>query len=180
MNKAASLHEHWRAYLAEGIVLLLLGMAAIVLPSLATFAVEAVIGWVLLVSGLVGLASTFKMRGTPGFAWSLFSGLLAAVAGILLLIWPLSGAFSLTFLLTGFLALEGIASIMLALGHRRGFAARWGMLLVSGIIDLILAGVILAGLPATSVWALGLLVGVNMVFGGSSLIGMALHARHAA
>jgi uncharacterized membrane protein HdeD (DUF308 family) len=75
---------------------------------------------------------------------------------------------------------EGIASIMYAIEHRNQLSGRWGWMLISGIIDLILAGIIFAGLPGTAVWALGLLVGINMVFGGAALIGMALAARHPA
>jgi uncharacterized membrane protein HdeD (DUF308 family) len=69
---------------------------------------------------------------------------------------------------------------MFALEHRRELSGRWGWMLASGIIDLILATIILAGLPGTAAWAIGLLVGTNMVFGGTALIAMALHAREIA
>lgn len=174
---AASLREHSGMFLAEGIILLLLGIAAILLPAVATFAVALIVGWVLLISGGVGLVSTFRMRSAPGFGWSLFSALLALAAGFVLLLWPLSGALSLTLILSVFLVLEGIASIMLALSHRNGFSARWGFLLLSGVVDLFLAAMIVAGLPGTAAWAIGLLVGINLVFGGITLISMALHAR---
>jgi uncharacterized membrane protein HdeD (DUF308 family) len=83
----------------------------------------------------------------------------------------------LTVILTVFLFLEGFASIMLALSHRGGFSSRWSLMLISGIVDLVLGAIILMGLPGTAVWAIGLLVGINMVFGGSTLIAMALKAR---
>jgi uncharacterized membrane protein HdeD (DUF308 family) len=174
---AASLHLHWRAFLIEGIVLLILGLFAIVIPVVATIAVAVFIGWVLLVSGIVGLISTFRMRNAPGFGWSLLSAVIAIAAGVILLAWPLSGVLSLTLILTAFLTIEGVASIMMALTHRRGFSARWALLLVSGLVDLFLAALILLGLPGTAAWAIGLLVGINLVFGGSALISMALQAR---
>jgi uncharacterized membrane protein HdeD (DUF308 family) len=174
---AASLHLHWRAFLIEGIVLLILGLFAIVIPNVATLAVEVFIGWVLLLSGVVGLITTFRMRSAPGFGWSLLSAVIAIAAGVILLAWPLSGVLSLTLILTAFLTIEGVASIMMALTHRRGFSARWALLLVSGLVDLFLAALIFLGLPATAAWAIGLLVGINMVFGGSALISMALQAR---
>jgi hypothetical protein len=90
---------------------------------------------------------------------------------------PLRGVLSLTLVLIAFFVIEGIASIMFALDHKRELSGRWGWMLASGIIDLILATIILAGLPGTAVWALWLLVGINMVFGGSALIAMALYAR---
>jgi uncharacterized membrane protein HdeD (DUF308 family) len=174
-----SLREHWRLFLVEGIILVVLGLAAIVVPPIATLAVELVFGWLFLISGIVGAITTFMMRQAPGFWWSLVSAILAIAVGVMLLLWPLSGVLTLTLVLVAFFIIEGIASIMFALEHKRELSGRWGWMLASGIIDLILAGVIIAGLPVTAVWALGLLVGINMVLGGTALIGMALHAREA-
>jgi uncharacterized membrane protein HdeD (DUF308 family) len=176
---ANSLHPHWRLFLTEGIILLILGILAIVLPPIATIAVEVLVGWLLLMSGVVGLIATLRMRGAPGFWWSLLSAVVGIVAGIVLLRWPLSGALSLTLILTVFLVLEGLVSILYALEHRRELSGRWSAMLLSGVIDLFLAGIIFAGLPGTAAWAIGLLIGVNLVFGGSALIAMALHARKA-
>jgi uncharacterized membrane protein HdeD (DUF308 family) len=172
-----SLHAHWRLFLTEGIVLLVLGVLAIIVPPIATIAVEVLIGWLLLVSGVVGLIATLRMRGAPGFWWSLVSAVLGIVAGIVLLRWPLSGTVSLTLILTVFLVAEGFATILFALEHKRELSGRWGVMLVSGIIDLFLACIIFAGLPGTAAWAIGLLIGINLVFGGSALVAMALHAR---
>jgi len=174
-----SLHAHWVIFLIEGIVLILLGLLAIALPMLATLAVAILFGWLLLVSGLMGLITSIWMRRAPGFLWSLLSALLGIAAGVVLLWWPVSGAFSLTVILTAFLTVEGILSIMYALDHKRDLSGRWGMMLLSGVVDLILAAMIFLGLPATAAWALGLLVGINLVFGGSALAAMALHARAA-
>jgi uncharacterized membrane protein HdeD (DUF308 family) len=174
---ASSVQAHWRMFLIEGIVLLILGILAIVVPLVATIAVTVLIGWLLLMSGVVGLIATFRSRGAPGFWWSLISALIGIAAGVVLLGWPLSGALSLTMILTVFLVLEGVVSILYALEHRRELSGRWGVMLFSGVIDLFLAGIIFEGLPGTAVWAIGLLVGINLVFGGSALIAMALHAR---
>jgi uncharacterized membrane protein HdeD (DUF308 family) len=157
-----------------------LGAAAVVLPPIATIAIEIIIGWLLLVSGIVGLMTTLWMRRAPGFLWSLLSAVLGIAAGIVLLRWPLSGTVSLTLILTVFLVIEGIASMLFALEHRRELSGRWGLMLVSGIVDLILAGMIFLGLPGTAAWAIGLLVGINLMFGGMVVIAMALHARAAA
>jgi len=174
---ATSLHEHWVFFLVEGIILVILGLAAIVIPHIATLAVEILFGWLFLISGIVGLITTFWMRHAPGFWWSLVSAILGIAVGIVLLLRPLSGVLSLTLVLIAFFVIEGVASIMFALEHKRELSGRWGWMLASGIIDLILATIILAGLPGTAAWAIGLLVGINMVFGGSALIAMALHAR---
>jgi uncharacterized membrane protein HdeD (DUF308 family) len=177
---ANAIHEHWKLFLVEGIILIILGMAAILVPPIATLAFELVIGWLFLFSGIVGLITTFWMRNAPGFWWSLFSAVVAIAAGIVLLRWPLSGTLSLTFVLIAFFVIEGIVTIMYAIDHRGQLSGRWGWMLASGVVDLMLAGIIFAGLPGTAAWALGLLVGINMVFGGTAMIGMALAAKHSA
>jgi uncharacterized membrane protein HdeD (DUF308 family) len=177
---AGAIHEHWGLFLAEGIILVILGIAAIALPPIATLAFTIIIGWVFLISGVVGLFTTFWARHVPGFWWSLISAIIGIAAGVVLLLWPITGTLSLTLVLIAFFFVEGIVSIMYAIEHRNQLTGRWGWMLVSGIIDLILAGIIFAGLPETAVWALGLLVGINMLFGGAALIAMALAARHPA
>ena len=174
---AQSIREHWVLFLIEGIVLLVLGLLAIIIPPLATLWVTIVLGCLFLVSGVMGLITTFWARHAPGFWWSLLSAVLAIAAGIVLLAWPVSGAVSLTLLLIVFFTIEGVVTIMYALEHKKDLSGRWGWMLTSGIIDLILAAIILAGLPGTAAWALGLLVGINMLFGGTALIAMAMHAR---
>ena len=76
-----------------------------------------------------------------------------------------------------FLLLEGVVTVMLALEHWRELTGRWGWMLASGIVDLSLAAFIIVGLPATAAWALGLILAVNLIFGGGAMIGMALAAR---
>ena len=174
---AQSIREHWVLFLIEGIVLVVLGILAILVPPLATITFTLFLGWLFLISGIMGLITTFWARHSPGFWWSLLSAVLAIAAGIVLLVEPLRGAVTLTLLLIVFFIIEGVLSIMYAFEHKKDLSGRWGWMLVSGIIDLILAAIILIGLPGTAAWALGLLVGINMLFGGSALIAMALHAR---
>ncbi|HEY2755964.1 MAG TPA: DUF308 domain-containing protein [Pseudolabrys sp.] len=177
---ASALHEHWVLFLVEGVVLLVLGASAIALPVLATVAFTIILGWLFLVSGVIGLFTTIWMRGAPGFWWSLLSAVLGIVVGLLLLASPLRGAVSLTLVLVAFFVIEGVATIMFALDHKRELSGRWAWMLVSGIIDLVLAVMIFAGLPSSAAWAIGLLVGINMVFGGAALIALSLDARKAA
>jgi uncharacterized membrane protein HdeD (DUF308 family) len=177
---ASAIHEHWVLFLIEGIVLVILGVIAILVPLIATLALTILVGWLFLISGIVGLVTTFWARHAPGFWWSLISAIIGILAGLALLVSPVVGALSLTLVLIAFFIIEGVASIMYAVDHRRQLTGSWGWMLVSGIIDIILAGIILAGLPETAVWALGLLVGINMLFGGGALIAMALAARQPA
>ena len=174
---SAAIHRHWGLFLFEGIVLIILGTLAVLVPAVASLAATIVFGWILLLSGIIGLISTFRARQAPGFGWSLLSALLGIVAGIILLTMPLQGTLSLTAVLIAFLIVEGVATVLFALEHRKGASGRWSWLLASGILDIGLGGILLAGLPGTAVWALGVLVGINMIFGGWSLVWMALHAR---
>jgi uncharacterized membrane protein HdeD (DUF308 family) len=175
-----TLHEHWGLFLTEGIILLVLGILAIIVPPLASLAVAILIGWLFLISGIAGLVMTIMARRAPGFWWSLLSALVAIVAGGLLLWSPVTGVLSLTFVLIAFFLIDGVLSIVLAVEHRRQLVGRWGWILVSGILDLVIAGIIFAGLPGTAAWAIGLLVGIDLVFAGVALIMVALAARHEA
>lgn len=172
-----SVRHHWVMFLIEGIVLVLLGILAILAPQIASLAATVFFGWILLLSGVVGLISTWRARHAPGFIWALISALLGIAAGVILLGWPVQGMFSLTAVLIVFLFVEGVLSILFALEHRRGVSGRWGWMLASGLLDIVLGAILLAGLPGTALWALGLLIGINMIFGGWALIGMALAAR---
>ena len=174
---ARSIHAHWKLFMIEGVVLLILGLAAIVVPPIASLAVAIFLGWLFLVSGMVGLLTTYWMRHAPGFWWSLLSAVLALIVGVVLIGWPIGGVLSLTLVLITFFLIEGVASIMYALEHRPQLPDRWGWMLASGVVDLVLAALIFIGLPATAAWAIGLLVGINMVFGGVALIAMAMTAR---
>ena len=174
---SAAIHRHWGLFLFEGIVLIVLGTLAVLVPAVASVAATVVFGWILLISGLVGLVATFRAQGSPGFVWSLISALLGIAAGVILLSMPVQGALTLTAVLIAFLLVEGLATVLFALEHRKGSSGRWSWVLTSGIVDLVLGLMLLAGLPGTAVWALGLLIGINMIFGGWSLVWMALHAR---
>jgi uncharacterized membrane protein HdeD (DUF308 family) len=171
----AAVRRHRGLFLFEGILLLALGILAVLVPAVASVAATIFFGWILLVSGIVGLYTTFRGRQLPGFWWSLLSAVIGIAAGVLLLGWPVQGTFSLTSVLIAFLLIEGAVSIFYALEHRTG-TPRWGYMLASGIIDLVLGLILFAGLPGTAVWALGLLIGINMIFGGWALILMALSA----
>jgi uncharacterized membrane protein HdeD (DUF308 family) len=173
-----SVHDHWGLFLFEGALLVILGLLAILVPQVATLAVTILLGWLFLISGVFGLIASYYARQAPGFWWALLSAVLAIVVGGLLLARPIVGELSLTYLLIAFFFLEGIASIMFAIEHRRELTAGWMWMLLSGIVTLALGVIILAGLPGTAGWALGLLVGIDMVFGGSALMAVAIAARN--
>jgi uncharacterized membrane protein HdeD (DUF308 family) len=179
LKVSTEVHDHWKAFLFEGILLVILGLAAIVVPPLASLAVTIFLGWLFLIGGIAGLVFTYWARRMPGFWWSLLSAVLALVAAAALLVRPAQGMLTLTIVVGAYFLAEGVVSIMYALEHRRELSQRWGWMLTAGVMDIIIAGIIIAGLPGSAVWAIGLLVGINLVFGGATLIAMALAAHNA-
>ncbi len=186
---AKSTPDHWILFVVEGVVLILLGLLATAIPSIANENVTGMLGWLFLASGAMGLVTTYWARQAPGFLWSLVSAVLAVFVGVVLienksqdlygglLGWPFHEAGPLRLILVLFFLVEGGASIMFAIEHRRQFSRRWAFMLASGGVDIFLASIIIFALPGTSAWTLGLLVGVNMIFGGAALIAIGLHAR---
>jgi uncharacterized membrane protein HdeD (DUF308 family) len=172
-----AVREHWKAFLVEGILLVVLGLAAMIVPPLASLAVTIFLGWMFLISGIAGLALTFWARQMPGFWWSLISAVLAIGAGIVLLARPVQGTLTLTIVVGAYFLAEGVTTIMYALEHRRELSARWSWMLVAGLMDILIAAIVIAGLPGSATWAIGLLVGINLLFGGATLIGVALAAH---
>jgi uncharacterized membrane protein HdeD (DUF308 family) len=179
LELAVVVHQ-WTFYLFEGVILFVLGLLAILVPPLATVSVTIVIGALFFASGAAGLVSTFSGRRAPGFWWSLISAVLGIVVGLLLLVQPIAGAISLTLVLIAFFIAEGIFSILFGVAQRR-HVSNWGWMVASGVVDLALAGILLSGLPGDAAWAIGLLVGINLIFGGAALTAIALriHALNA-
>ncbi|MBR0753845.1 DUF308 domain-containing protein [Bradyrhizobium jicamae] len=175
---SAAAKAHWKAFLFEGLLLVVLGIAAMIVPPLASLAVTIFLGWMFLISGIGGLIVTYWARNMPGFWWSLISAALAVLAGMLLLARPMQAVLTLTIVVGAYFLAEGVASIMYALEHRRELSNRWSWLLIGGLMDIVIAFFIIAGLPGSAEWAIGLLVGINLMFGGATLIGVALAARN--
>jgi uncharacterized membrane protein HdeD (DUF308 family) len=177
-NLSAAVKAHWKAFLFEGILFSVLGIAAMIVPPLASLAITIFLGWMFLISGIGGLIITFWARNMPGFWWSLISAALAVFAGMILLARPMQAVLTLTIVVGAYFLAEGVATIMYALEHRKELSGRWSWLLVAGVMDILVAFIVIAGLPGSAEWALGLLVGINLLFGGATLIGMALAARN--
>jgi uncharacterized membrane protein HdeD (DUF308 family) len=169
---------HWKAFLFEGILLAVLGIAALILPPLASLAIAIVLGWMFLISGIGGLIVTYWARNMPGFWWSLISAALAVLAGMILLARPVQAVLTLTIVLGAYFLAEGVATIMYALEHRRELTGRWSWLVISGLVDIVISFLVVTGLPSSAEWAIGILVGINLLFGGATLIGLALAARN--
>jgi uncharacterized membrane protein HdeD (DUF308 family) len=172
------LRDHRRLLFLEGLILLILGLAAVVLPEIAIAGIAVVLGWLFLGAGLAGLATTLMDRHAPGFAWAVASAVISIVAGVLLTIWPMHGFYSLSFVLAGFLAADGLLMIMFGIEHRRKLSRQWTWIFLNGVLDLLLAPLILAvTFAAAAFWILPLVIGIDMLFAGASLIALSAAAH---
>ena len=180
MQRAISdaLGVHWKLFLFQGVVMIILGVLAVAAPAVATLAVDIYIGWLFLISGIIGLIAMFSAKNIPAFLWSLLTAALSAAAGVLLIWKPVEGALSLTLVLTAFFIVEGIFQSVTSVAYREVMRGSWGWMLVSGIADLALAAIIILGWPMTAVWALGLLVGINLITSGWAIVMAALAGRN--
>jgi uncharacterized membrane protein HdeD (DUF308 family) len=169
------LSRNWGWLLAFGILMIILGMFAIGAPAVATVAVQIMLGWILVIGGIAEGIHAFMAQGWRGFLLELLSAILYLGVGVLLLVNPVAGALALTVVLAVFLIVEGIFKIIMATRVRdhRG----WGWLLASGILSVILGVLIWAEWPASGLWVIGLLVGIQLLFTGWALVMLALAAR---
>lgn len=172
-----ALRVHWQLFLFQGVAMVVLGIVAVVWPVVTTFAVDIYIGFLFLISGIVGLIALFAAEDVPAFLWTLLTAALSLIAGVLLLWKPATGAASLTIVLTAFFIVEGIFQIAASISYRKAIPDSWGWMLASGIADLILAAIIISGWPGTAAWTLGILVGVSLITSGLAVIMLAVAGR---
>lgn len=169
--------RHRVGFFILGGLLLALGVAALAFPFYATIAVEVVIGWIFLISGIVAIVQALRAAKWKGFLWSLLGGLLSLGVGAILLLYPLTGVISLTLLLAVFFFAGGV--LRLALAWQLRPLDHWGLLLLSGALAVTLAILILVQWPQAAAWVIGLCVGIDLVFTGSSTLMLAAAAGRA-
>ena len=161
---------HGKALRMEGVFVVILGILAILLPTVATLGIGLLLGIVLLVAGALKLHRALRFRGLPGFGLSLAGALLLAAVGIALLVYPWEGVAVLTLILVVLFLLEGIGEVGFALQCRD--LPVWGWILASGVASLVIALLLLFHWPSSATWAIGLLVGINLLFTGAWLLAM--------
>jgi uncharacterized membrane protein HdeD (DUF308 family) len=171
---------HWKLFLFQGVVMAVLGLLAICAPVAASIAVAIYVGWLLLISGIIGLIAIVSTHHVHAFLWSLVTAALSVVIGVLLVLMPVQGAISLTIVLTAFFIAEGVFQTTVAIASRQVLAGTWVWMLLSGLADLVLAAIIIEGWPGTAIWALGLLVGVNLLTSGWAVVVAAFAGRRMA
>src|SRR5918997_5985895 len=146
-------------YLIQGVLLIATGVLAIIYPVLSSTAVIVLLGWLLIISGLLQGLSLIGARHVPHFWLQLISVILAVLIGLLFLRDPEQGLLTITLLLIVFFMMEGISKVVFALTIRP--FPNWGWVLGSGMVGIVLSLVLWVNLPVTSVWLLGFLLGMN-------------------
>ena len=162
-------------FLVVGIATIVLGVGALVFPKVATIAVVLLFGSVLTVYGALGAIHAFRSVRRTGFPWSLFGALFAFGAGLLLLLFPMTGVLSLTLLVTAYFLASGTFRVLYAVRLRP--ADRWGWLLLSGLLAIGLAIAITVQWPEPAIWIIGMLLGIDLIFSGYASVLLALAAR---
>lgn len=174
-NARAAIARHWGWFLGLGLVFALAGVAAIAFPLVSTVAAKIALGWIFMLSGLIAIIHAFSITRWGGVLLNLLIGSLYVIAGGYLAFFPFTGIITLTLLLAALFLAEGILQAVMAFRVRPH--AGWGWLLLSGLIAVAAGALIALELPGSATWAIGLLVGINLISTGVSFIALALAGR---
>ena len=163
-----SVREHRGWFFGLGIAWVVLGALAILVPFVASVLSAVMFGWLMIIGGFFEGVHAFQNQRWGGFPWAVLEGVVLVVAGALVVAFPLTGTLTLTLILAAFFFAEGVLKIIRATQHRD--LPAWGWLLFDGALSLVLGLMIAVGWPSTAVWALGLLVGIDLLFSGVSML----------
>jgi uncharacterized membrane protein HdeD (DUF308 family) len=166
-----ALHEGRRRLMFAGGLFVLAGLVAIIVPAVASVAIAIFIGWVLVFASVVEAINAFSVAHRGRRLIRLVVAALSLVAGLYLLLAPLDGTYTLTVMLVIWLIATGTARIVIGLAELPAPGA--ALTALSGAIDIVLGVLIAEKLPSSADWAIGLLVGVDLVFAGAVLLVMA-------
>jgi uncharacterized membrane protein HdeD (DUF308 family) len=168
------LQAHWRLFLIEGILFILLGVSAVVIPQFFSVVIVIFLGWIIVLAGAIQVSRALFLRDMPGFGLWVCLGIMQVVVGYLLIADPIAGVFTLTMMMTLFFVFEGITKMYWAYKLRP--LPHWDYVFFSGATALVFALIVLMFWSESVHWLLGLLVGINMIVMGWSMVKMSL--RH--
>jgi uncharacterized membrane protein HdeD (DUF308 family) len=169
------LRRSWKALMTVGILAILLGCVAILVPAVASVATAVFIGWILLIAGVFLIAGAFTAHSIGSVILRLLWALLTVVVGLWLIVEPHNGTLTLTFVLGVYFLFMGVTRTAVAFAGRGQQGA--GLVGLSGIAGLLIGILVLAKFPSSADWAIGLLVGIDLIFAGWTLTSVALVGR---
>jgi uncharacterized membrane protein HdeD (DUF308 family) len=165
-------------FIGIAILFILLGMMAIIEPGVAGWAITILVGWLLIFGGVAHFVAAFTGGGAGRVIWQVLIGIVYVLGGVYFLAHPLLALGTLTLLLAAIILVEGILEVIAYFRMRGEGGSGW--LLVNALITLLLGGLIWFHWPSSSVWAIGILVGVNLLMTGMSRLMFGLAARQLA
>lgn len=161
--------------IALSILLIIAGLFALIVPEISGVAITLIFGWLMIVSGFTHFIFAFKTHTTGGLIWELLIGAVYLFTGVYLVLHPLDALLALTLILACYLFFEAIVEFIQYFQLRPRHGAGW--LIVDGIVTLVLAIMIWRSWPASSIWVVGTLVGISMIFSGFSRLMLSLAAK---
>ncbi len=170
-----TIQENRTSIMIFGIIMTLIGVVALVYPLTTAIVVKIMIGWVLLIAGLSQIIFSFSTTRWTDFFLELIVGILFAIVGIWLAFFPLTGILTLTLLLAFTFIIQGVLEIVSSFRMRPHEG--WGWVLFAGILGVVIGLMILGRFPSSAAWAIGLLVGINLIASGVAYIALAMSAR---
>jgi uncharacterized membrane protein HdeD (DUF308 family) len=176
VSAPAVVAEHRTWFTILGIILIVLGLIAIAFPFLTTIAAKIFLGWLFLIGGIVQIIHAFSTQRWSEFFLDLLIGVLYVLAGAWLAFFPLTGILTLTILLAVMFIIQGV--LQLGMAFRMRPKQGWGWMLFAGVVAILAGLLIFAELPSSVAWAIGLLVGVNLIVTGFAYLLLPMAARN--
>lgn len=171
----AGLARSWKALMAIGIVAIVVGCIAILVPAVASVGTAIFIGWILLIVGAFLVAAAFSAHTVGSLLLRLVWAALTVIVGVWLIVEPHNGTLTLTFVLGVYFLFMGLTRITVAFIGRGRPNAGWVGL--SGVCGLLIGILVLVKFPSSADWAIGLLVGIDLIFAGWTLTSLAQYGK---
>ena len=162
-------------FIAIGVLFIVLGIFAIAEPFAAGLGVTLLVGWLLVIGAVAHFFAAFKGGGAKHVLLQVLVGIVYLIGGLYFLTHTIMGVSTLTLLLSGVILAEGVLEVVAYFRLRSMHGASW--MLLNGVVTLLLGGLIWFHWPSSTVWAIGTLVGVNLLMTGISRLMLGLAAR---
>ncbi len=174
-----ALGKSWKLLLTAGIISVVLGAIAIIVPPLASVTITYLVGILLLIGAVAFVAEAISRGSTGHRIWSALLAVLYVFAGVWLIINPVSGTITLTWILAIFFLLIGVLRLIAGIASR-GKVPNAGWTIINGVLSILIAVLVIGDLPSSAAWAIGLLVGIQLLFDGIALIATAMAGKQLA
>ena len=171
-----ALGKSWKLLLTAGIISVVLGAIAIIVPPLASVTITYLVGILLLIGAVAFVAEAISRGSTGHRIWSALLAVLYVFAGVWLIVNPVSGTITLTWILAIFFLLIGVLRLIAGIASR-GKVPNAGWTIVNGVLSIVIAVLVIGDLPSSAAWAIGLLVGIQLLFDGFALIATAMAGK---